>query len=253
MNSLPLEVWEQLWGGLRAGPHDQEKAWFVEQGNWACEFARRDGGPQLFDLEVWAQDLGRIHGLRVQIQEGLPRLRWGHPQALEYLLLAVCWRAFGLSVPTLKLGGDDCELTFQAPGRIAEEQVAGPFVAYLLGLVAGRLCEQELLRCPCLAQQQEMVGTPVDVEALNRSCMDDAEFERELIETFTAEGHRQLAGLALNYNSHTLHSLKGSAGMVGALRLAEMLGEQEKALQKEQLPELEAEFNRVVAFLQSRL
>jgi len=47
--------------------------------------------------------------------------------------------------------------------------------------------------------------------------------------------------------------LKGSAGMVGALRLAEMLGEQEKALQKEQLPELEAEFNRVLAFLQSRL
>lgn len=253
MNSLPLELWEELWSRLRDGPQNAEMLWLVQQGNWACEFARRDGGPQLFDLPVWARDVAGRQGLRLQLREGLEPLRWGHPQALEYLLLAICWRAFGEPFPVLQVDGDASELTFEAAQPPAERNLKGPLVAYLLGQVSGRLGEQPLLRCSCFAQQAEMVGTPVDLEALNRSCMDDSEFERELIETFTAEGRRQLLSLALNYSSHTLHSLKGSAGMVGAMRLAEMLGEQEKALEKDQLPELEAEFNRVVAFLQSRL
>ena len=253
MNSLPLEVWEELWGGLRGRVHDPDLLWLAQQGQWACEFSRRDGGPQLFDLQVWARHLADRHDLRLQLREGLATLRWGQPQALEYLLLALCWRAFGQPFPPLQLDGDDGELAFQAPQNVSDELLRGPLVSHLLGQVSGRVGERDLLRCPCLAQQKEMIGAPVDLEALNRSCMDDAEFERELIETFTAEGRRQLASLGLNYTSHTLHSLKGSAAMVGALRLAEMLGEQEKALQKDQLSELEAEFNRVVAFLQSRL
>lgn len=227
--------------------------WLARQGRWACEFSRRDGGPQLFDLQVWARDLGQRHGLQLQLADGLAALRWGYPQALEFLVLALCWRGFAGTLPPLRVDGDASEIAFETSTTPSQESLGGPLVTYLLAEVGGRLGERQLLRCPCLAQQPEMVGAPVDLEALNRSCMDDLEFERELIETFTAEGRRQLAGLALNYSSHTLHSLKGSAGMVGALRLAELLGEQEKALQKDQLPELEAEFNRVVAFLQSRL
>lgn len=257
MNSLSLEVWEELWAGVEEGLQEPlsrpDLHWLARQGRWACEFSRRDGGPQLFDLQVWARDMGRRHGLRLELVEGLDVLRWGHPQALEFLLLALCWRAFGESPPTLRLDGDPAEISFEVAQTVGEARLRGPLVHHLLALLGARIAEKPLLRCPCLAQQPEMVGAPVDLEALNRSCMDDAEFERELIETFTAEGRRQLAGLALNYSSQTLHSLKGSAGMVGALRLAEMLGEQEKALQKDQLPELEAEFNRVVAFLQSRL
>lgn len=257
MNSLPLEVWEELWAGVKGGLQEPvslpELRWLARQGGWACELSRRDGGQQLFDLQVWARDVGRRHGLQLRLGEGLAVLRWGHPQALEYLLLALCWRAFGQSVPPLSIEGDPAELSFAASETVGEVPGEGPLVLYLLARVGARLGENYLFRCPCMAQQAEMTGAPVDLEALNRSCMDDPEFERELIETFTAEGRRQLAGLALNYTSHTLHSLKGSAGMVGALRLAELLGEQEKALQKDQLPELEAEFNRVVAFLQSRL
>lgn len=256
MNSLPLEVWEELWAGVQGSLQEPVSLpnlrWLARQGRWACEFSRRDGGQQLFDLQVWAKDVSLRHGLQVRLVEGLALLRWGQPQALEYLLVALCRRAFGESVPPLLIDGDPAELFFEASETAVQAQVNGPLVLYLLAQLGARLDDKQLFCCPCPAQQAEMAGTPVDLEALNRSCMDDAEFERELIETFTAEGRRQLAGLALNYTAHTLHSLKGSAGMVGAMRLAELLGEQEKALQKDQLPELEAEFNRVVAFLQSR-
>lgn len=252
-----MEVWEELWADLEGGLNEaadlKELRWLARQGNWACEFSRRNGGPQLFELQAWAADLGRRRGLLIQPLEGLAPLRFGHPQALEYLLLALNWRVFGEKAPPVAIEGDDAELVFISASPNGSERARGPLVDYLTAQVGGRFVEGGLFRCPCLAQQQEMVGSPVDLEALNRSCMDDAEFERELIETFTAEGRRQLASLALNYTSHTLHSLKGSAGMVGALRLAEMLGQQEKALDKAQLPELEAEFHRVVAFLQSRL
>ncbi|MBN9416267.1 MAG: Hpt domain-containing protein [Candidatus Eremiobacteraeota bacterium] len=261
MSSFPLEVWEELWSDLDRGLQEpaslSELRWLARQGNLACEFARRDGGPQLFEVQAWAVDVGRRRGLLLQPREGLVSLRWGHPQALEYLLVALNWQAFGETPPSISIAisieGDDSELVFLSTLPQGRERVRGPLVDYLAAQVGARFSPGELFRCPCLAQQQEMVGSPVDLDALNRSCMDDAEFERELIETFTAEGRRQLGSLALNYSSHTLHSLKGSAGMVGAMRLAEMLGQQEKALEKEHLPELEAEFNRVVAFLQSRL
>ncbi len=246
-----------------------ELAWLARQGRWACEFSRRNGGAQVFDLQEWAEALARRHGLHLQVRAGLPRLRWADLLAMEYVLVALCWGAYGMRVPFLQLDGNASEIwvtanekpeNFRAGGSGPSDhqdggyfRLAGPFLNYLLGLVNGSTGGRELLRCPCPAQQQEMVGAPVDLDALNRSCMDDEEFERELIETFTAEGRRQFGSLAVNYSAYTLHSLKGSAGMVGALRLASMLGEQEKALQKEQLPELEAEFNRVVAFLQLRL
>ncbi|MCW5872141.1 MAG: hypothetical protein KIS61_33125, partial [Candidatus Eremiobacteraeota bacterium] len=213
MKLLPLEVWEELWAGLEGGLQEPlslpDLRWLARQGRWACEFSRRDEGPQLFDLQVWARDLNQRHDLQLQWAEGLPTLRRGRPQALEYLLLALGWRGFA----PLRIGGDDAELTFEAAGTVDEESLRGPLLAYLLAQLGARLDDGRLLRCPCPAQQS---GVPVDLEALNRSCMDDAEFERELIETFTAEGRRQLASLAFNYSSHTLHSLKGSAAMVGA-------------------------------------
>ena len=259
MNVPPLELWEQLWAALEAelaqhGPI-QELTWLARQGRWACEFARRAGGPQLFDASAWASELGVRHGLVIHLAPGVERSRWGDPVALEYLTLALCWRAYGSRAPALHLGGDQAELCVEGPANPDDLLLSGPLVSHLMSQLSARSGDsmQEMFRCPCPAQRKEMATPPVDLEALNRSCMDDAEFERELIETFTAEGQRQLAGLALNYTSHILHSLKGSAGMVGAMRLAELLGEQEKALQKDQLPVLEAEFKRVVEFLQARL
>lgn len=257
MNTIPIAVWDELWAGVEGRLQEpvslSDLAWLARQGRWACEFSRRNGGAQVFDLHDWAEDLARRHGLHLQIREGLPRLRWADLLALEFLLVALCWRAYGVQVPALHLDGDEVDIWVTAAEEPGDFWLSGPLVSYLLGLVNGSLGGVELFRCPCPAQQPEMVGAPVDVDALNRSCMDDEEFERELIETFTAEGRRQFASLAINYSAHTLHSLKGSAHMVGAIRLAAMLGEQEKALQKEQLPELEAEFNRVLAFLQMRL
>ncbi|MBS2039426.1 Hpt domain-containing protein [bacterium] len=257
MNPIPIEVWEELWAGLEGrlqAPLDlDELAWLARQGRWACEFSRRNGGPQVFDLREWAGDLARRHGLQLSVRSGLAGLRWGDLFALEYLLLSLCWRAFGVRVPALCLEGNEAEIWVTAAAEPGDAWLAGPFLSYLLGLVRGSTGGAELFRCPCPAQEPEMMGTPVDLEALHRSCMDDEEFEQELIETFTAEGRRQLASLSINFSSHTLHSLKGSAAMVGATRLASMLGEQEKALDKDQLPELEAEFNRVLAFLQLRL
>lgn len=259
MTAPPLELWEELWAALegelaRHAPLE-ELAWLAKQGRWACEYARQASGPQLFDASAWASLVGARHGLELHLAPGFERWRWGDPVALEYLVVALCWRAYGLRAPALQLTGDSSEVWFQGPAYPDDLLLSGPLVSHLMGQLSARSGDsmKELFRCPCPVQQQDVSVPPVDLEALNRSCMDDAEFERELIETFTAEGRRQLASLALNYSSHILHSLKGSAGMVGAMRLAALLDEQEKALQKDQLPVLEGEFNRVVTFLQERL
>lgn len=255
MNPIPIELWDELWRAVesRLPEPPGELAWLARQGRWACEFCRHHGGAQVFDLVEWAADLARRHGLRIRLRPGIAALRWGDLLALEYLLVAICWRAYGVRVPELTLEGDDWEIWLTAAQAPEDEGLTGPFLNHLMGLLKASVGGGELFRCPCPAQQPEMIGSPVDLDALNRSCMDDEEFEQELIETFTAEGRRQFASLAINYSAHTLHSLKGSAAMVGALRLSAMLDEQEKSLDKEQLPELEAEFHRVLAFLQSRL
>ena len=207
MNDLPLQVWEELWAGVESrlseSNSQEELAWLARQGRWACEFSRRNGGPQLFDVQDWAQDLARRHGLNLLVNSTLVPLRWGDLLALEYLLVALCWRGYGVRVPALQLDGDDAEVWVTAAEEPVQSRPSGPFLNYLLGLVRGSIGGRELFRCPCPAQQPEMMGVPVDLEALNRSCLDDEEFEQELIETFTAEGRRQLASLAVNFSAHT--------------------------------------------------
>ena len=259
MKAPPLELWEELWAALdrelaRHAPVE-DLGWLVRQGRWACEYARRAGGLQLFDASAWASEMGARHGLEIHLAPGDERWRWGDPVALEYLVVALCWRAYGCQAPALQFAGDLSEVCIQGPANPDDLLLSGPLVSHLMGQLAARPGDsmEEMFRCPCPARQTELLSSPVDLEALNRSCMDDAEFERELVDTFAAEGQRQLAGLALKYTSHILHSLKGSAAMVGALRLAELLDEQEKTLQKDHLPILQAEFKRVVDFLQARL
>ena len=259
MKAPPLELWEELWAALecKLATHApvEELGWLVRQGRWACEYARRARGPELFDASAWASQIGARHGLEIHLAPGVECRRWGYPVALEYLLVALCWRSHGSQTPALQLAGDLSEVCIQGPANPDDLLLSGPLVSHLMSHLAARFGDsmEEMFRCPCPARQTKLLSSPVDLEAFNRSCMDDTEFERELIDTFTAEGQRQLAGLATNYTAHVLHSLKGSAGMIGALRLAELLGEQEKALQKDQLPVLQAEFERVVDFLQARL
>lgn len=233
--------WNRLLTALEQG---EESRALARQGRLWMAF--EDRGEREFDLFDWAESLRQEHYFDLQLDKQLQAVRRGRPEAMALLLRALG----GDHPPTVRVSGDTQQLCLDAPGLAVQP---GPLAVTLAELLGARLDQGHLFCCPCPELARSVGPPPVDVETLARSTMGDAEFERELIETFLAEGHRQFASLSRNYVAPTLHSLKGSAAMVGALRLADLLDEQEHALDKQRLPVLEAEFARVVDWLQAHL
>jgi DNA-binding response OmpR family regulator len=89
----------------------------------------------------------------------------------------------------------------------------------------------------------------VDLEVLRRSSMNDLEFERELIEVFLQEAKFQLETLGRDGNPKSAHNLKGSAKVVGAIALAELLTRLERGFEPAVFEETERELERVSAWM----
>lgn len=237
---MSADFWDLLLTALEEGA---EPRWLARQGRWWLSYREIDESD--FDLFDWAQSL-REDGFEVELSPVLLAGRRGQPEAMRLLLRCLCNGQY----PALNVSGDGASLCLSAAGFAAQ---VGPLAVTLAERLNAQLGGEDghLFSCPCPSTTTG--PAPVDRETLVRSTMGDTEFEKELIETFLEEGRRQFASLSRNYAAPTLHSLKGSAAMVGALRLADLLGEQEHALEKQRLPLLQAEFARVVEWLEGHL
>ena len=193
-----------------------------------------DGGLAFFEVQPWAQKFG--------VEVGLQGRRKGYPQALEILL-----RALLLESSPLKIGGDERNLWFECQ----YSEASGLILRHLLTRLEGHCVPPNKVVLPWPVEPQG--DSSVDLDILARSSLDDREFEGELIRTFLTEAERQLESLRLNFSARTLHSLKGSASMMGALPLAGLIDQQERLMQPESLPRLQAEFDRVARVLRGRL
>lgn len=91
----------------------------------------------------------------------------------------------------------------------------------------------------------------VDRAMLAQGSLNDPDFERELIMTFLIEGRQQLSALKKNCTSSNAHAFKGNAAVMGATQLAVLLQQMEQFPDPAGLPEIEAEYQRVEAWLRA--
>lgn len=201
-----------------------------------------DGDLVLFELQPWVQEFQQRYGSGLRVADDLQGRRKGHPDSLEILL-----RALLLEGSPLELGGDERNLWVHCLCC----EASGLILRHLLAGLEGHCDPPSKIVLPWPVEPQ--VDSCVDLEILARSALDDREFEGELIQTFLAEAERQLESLRLNFSARTLHSLKGSASMMGALPLAGLIDQQERLMQPESLPQLQAEFERVARLLKTRI
>ena len=244
-----LDAWER---SLDEGVAEPALRWLVLQGRWWHQYESSPERVIDFDLHEWAEQVRQTCYFEVHLDPALAGQRRGQPEAMLLLVRTLCRASLGQRAVDLQVEGDQDHLAFRVVGGAVEHGPLADQLVERLGATLG-LGTPLLFRCPCPAGSFLSSGAPIDLNTLQLSTMNDRDFERELITTFLAEGRRQFSSLAQNYSVSTLHSLKGSAAMVGAVPLARLLDEQEHALDSRRLPDLEAEFKRVVSWLEQRL
>lgn len=189
-------------------------------------------------------DLLLTLGLHCEWPSSLAAQREGDSDALRALL-----RAFVSTheawTREVRVSGDHQQLTLQVP---EPQRQHSAYLDHLVSLQRARLDEAGLTIAVPAAQE-----APVDLERFRHSTFDDPEFQRELFHSFREEGTRQLGALRQRFARETLHSLRGSAALLGAERLVALLKNQETVLDPGSLPELEAEFQRVFHWLEQHL
>lgn len=236
-----LHDWEQG-GAARAVLGDVQRWVALQAGEYIPGLGQ-------FRLDDVLQAIGEACGIGYQIQGDLQLRRWGDAEAVQSLLRTFVWSFAPARIGCLQAeqGRDAHCVRFSV---VAETLPAPHPSPYLQSLAAALKASWEgpQLTMP-LAQTEADADPPVDIEFFLESTFNDPGFQRELSEAFREEGTRQLLSLRDNYTRDTLHSLRGSAALIGAKRLARMLETEEKALNPAALEALETEFGRVLGWL----
>lgn len=221
---------------------------YVQGRLWQSWCKRPQRAPEHFQPNDWASNFMRSGLGKLELDADLSVPRKGDPWLLELL----CRSLLALSpAGSLHLSGDPLALWLRPPPGLPMPTMKGPLLQRLSWSLSLEWTP-EGIRVPC-PLAMESTASAVDFDSLRRTTMDDPEFERELIETFLSEGRHQLESLQLRYASNILHSFRGSASMVGARKLTELLAAQEKQPDPAQLGHLQKEFEAVSDCLRHRL
>ena len=240
-----LEALEQT---LATGATRESYQLLVQARLWQTWVRRPQTDVTLFDVREWARHFEGAGWGRLELLQDFDQPRRGDPWLLDLFCRAVLST---LAAGSLRIDGDREFLHFTSPPGFPSPAMKGPLLRRL-GWSLALEWREGGVTVPC--PEPILSGSsPVDLEALRRTTLNDPEFECELIHTFLAEGQRQFDNLSLRYATNLLHSFKGSAAMVGAHKLTEMLAAEEKQPDPTHLVLLKNEFEAVRDYLQHRL
>lgn len=234
---------------LESAPGTTELRSLLLQGRlWQSWMRHTQPRVESFAVTEWIERMESLGWGRIEAESTFSEPRQGDPWMLELLCRALL---SNLGSASLRLEADPKALWLRSPQGWPPPTLKGPLLRRLSWSLSLEWHEDGV-KVPFPVLPPTGSGA-VDLEALRRTTLDDPEFERELIETFLAEGQRQLDSLGLRYATNVLHSFRGSAAMVGAYPLVEMLACEERLPEPGHLPQLKKEFEAVRQCLERRL